>query len=132
MCMGPPTFYSYFAFIAWVYPHVYGATSESSRPCRPIQGLSPCVWGHPPLAYTCSGCAGSIPICTGPPPSPPSHAVPKRVYPHVYGATHHSPLHPQPVPGLSPCVWGHQIHIPHECFCRGSIPMCMGPPCKGE
>src|SRR5690625_6657583 len=63
MCMGPPTFYSYFAFIAWVYPHVYGATSESSRQCRPKEGLSPCVWGHPLRDSPCSGCSGSIPMC---------------------------------------------------------------------
>src|SRR5690625_7847804 len=86
MCMGPPTFYSYFAFIAWVYPHVYGATSESSRPCRPKQGLSPCVWGHPLHASQCSCRAGSIPMCMGPPKTHPKGKIMTGVYPHVYVA----------------------------------------------
>src|SRR5690625_6982982 len=84
MCMGPPTFYSYFAFIAWVYPHVYGATSESSRPCRPKQGLSPCVWGHPPRASLFSGRLGSIPMCMWPPTVHPKIMLLSAVYPHMY------------------------------------------------
>src|SRR5690625_5969350 len=86
MCMGPPTFYSYFAFIAWVYPHVYGATSESSRPCRPKQGLSPCVWGHPPHAATASDRARSIPMCMGPPTTHATCIIYPWVYPHVHSA----------------------------------------------
>src|SRR5690625_7794615 len=86
MCMGPPTFYSYFAFIAWVYPHVYGATSESSRPCRPKQGLSPCVWGHPPRTSPGSDRAGSIPMCMGPPNAHPTGILVTGVDAHVLGA----------------------------------------------
>src|SRR5690625_6211828 len=105
MCMGPPTFYSYFAFIAWVYPHVYGATSESSRPCRPKQGLSPCVWGHPPLASPCSGRAGSIPMCMGQPNPHLTCMFLSGVYPHVYGATLFTWMRNNTYLGLSPCVW---------------------------
>src|SRR5690625_7480677 len=30
--------------------------------------------------------------------------------------------------GLSPCVWGHPVHVTEAKSIRGSIPMCMGPP----
>src|SRR5690625_7758726 len=67
MCMGPPTFYSYFAFIAWVYPHVYGATRVLVLTPRTELGLSPCVWGHLPWGRRSRRICGSIPMCMGPP-----------------------------------------------------------------
>src|SRR5690625_7652300 len=64
MCMGPPTFYRYFAFIAWVYPHVYGATRVLVFTHRTELGLSPCVWGHLPLGRSSISICGTIPMST--------------------------------------------------------------------
>src|SRR5690625_1592384 len=128
MCMGPPTTHHKSQIAIWVYPHVYGATYYTSQKSNSDLGLSPCVWGHPPSIAILPSSPGSIPMCMGPPLSRPAHAVRYRVYPLVYGATLHSLIHAQAVPGLSPSVRGHLLVLPPMPSQKGSIPMCMGPP----
>src|SRR5690625_4563012 len=70
----------------------------------------------------------SIPMCMGPPSRYCRFDQAKRVYPHVYGATHSNSWITTVMLGLSPCVWGHQNRC-GSIYCEaGSIPMCMGPP----
>ena len=89
-----------------VYPRVYG---ESSAPCQAGQdrpGLSPRVRGILLGHRTAGRCAGSIPACTGNPPSGAQCDSRGRVYPRVYGES--GGLHTgRPVMlGLSPRVRG--------------------------
>src|SRR5690625_7496828 len=109
MCMGPPTTHHKSQIEIWVYPHVYGATYYTSQKSNSDLGLSPCVWGHPPSITILPSSPGSIPMCMGPPLRRPTRAVQKRVYPHVYGATHHPLLNAHTVPDPCPCIWGHRL-----------------------
>src|SRR5690625_7852996 len=111
MCMGPPSFYSYFAFIAWVYPHVYGATRLLVLTHRTELGLSPCVWGHLPLGRSSRKIWGSIPMCMGPPFSTKKLRKTCRDYPHVYGANSNLVGLIRSLVGLSPCVFGHLLQL---------------------
>src|SRR5690625_6213788 len=65
-----------------------------------------------------------------PPPPPPLDLPSLSVFSDVYGATYFSFTSVPLVKGLSPCVWGHLILPEHMNTRRGSIPMCMGPPCS--
>src|SRR5690625_106088 len=128
MCMGPPSGGNFRYYNSGVYPHVYGATELVKKYNDQVQGLSPCVWGHPYADIMQVKHTGSIPMCMGPPR--PGNTPPRRrwVYPHVYGATMAGYPAPRTALGLSPCVWGHprpevSLHV-----LPGSIPMCMGPP----
>src|SRR5690625_4468612 len=93
-------------------------------------GLSPCVWGHPYITSELKIKLGSIPMCMGPPLSSLIQGSKLRVYPHVYGATNSIRLPPRGARGLSPCVWGHHLCARTCSHLYGSIPMCMGPPCR--
>src|SRR5690625_2823535 len=130
MCMGPPLCRYNAGKAYWVYPHVYGATMAGYPAPRTALGLSPCVWGHPRPEVSLHVLPGSIPMCMGPPRATYQPARLRRVYPHVYGAT--IPLKQMALLawGLSPCVWGHHVARCNSCIDYGSIPMCMGPPCR--
>src|SRR5690625_3409002 len=67
-------------------------------------------------------------MCMGPPTTRHRSQIAIWVYPHVYGATYYTSQKSNSDLGLSPCVWGHLLHIFIVKLCFGSIPMCMGPP----
>ena len=110
MCMGPPHPDNLLSQKQWVYPHVYGATTNGHHSSRHPEGLSPCVWGHLELFQTLFVLGGSIPMCMGPPMFFYLQQTKLWVYPHVYGATVSPKLQYGAIAGLSPCVWGH-LHI---------------------
>ncbi len=70
-----------------VYPRVYGGTQRGARGIRSRWGLSPRVRGNHERVQGLFGLAGSIPACTGEPPSAFAVSFPPRVYPRVYGGT---------------------------------------------
>ena len=51
-----------------------------------------------------------------------------RVYPHVCGATAYCVVFLFKKDGLSPRVWGNQVHVPVEIVDDRSIPTCVGQP----
>src|SRR5690625_6916875 len=71
-------------------------------------------------------------MCMGPPRAIYQQARLRRVYPHVYGATIPMKQMALLARGLSPCVWGHHVARCNSCIDYGSIPMCMGPPCRSR
>ncbi len=93
-----------------VYPRVYGATPTFSAIVPSFWGLSPCVRGYQP--HPCGGQRphGSIPVCTGLPPSCPSCRCRGWVYPRVYGATKAVRTKDSGLQGLSPCVRGYRLY----------------------
>src|SRR5690625_7316645 len=109
------------------YPHVYGATPDLKYLSTSSQGLSPCVWGHPGLHNSQHGCAGSIPMCMGPPSLKDFSLFLKGVYPHVYGATPLSWVPGNARGGLSPCVWGHPTFSSSGTRIGAPIRVCMRP-----
>src|SRR5690625_5403214 len=130
MCMGPPSGGNFRYYNSGVYPHVYGATELVKKYNDQVQGLSPCVWGHPYADIVQVKHIGSIPMCMGPPWLVILHPGRPWVYPHVYGATPDLKYLSTSSQGLSPCVWGHPALHNSQHGCAGSIPMCMGPPCQ--
>src|SRR5690625_993252 len=128
MCMGPPSGGNVRYCNSGVYPHVYGANELVKEASDQVQGLSPCVWGHPYADIMQVKHIGSIPMCMGPPWLVILHPGRPWVYPHVYGATPDLKYLSTSSQGLSPCVWGHPGLHTSQHGCAGSIPMCMGPP----
>ena len=86
-CVGQPPCAFCLCVVAWVYPHVCGATYHAMAASSSSAGLSPRVWGNPPPGVNEFALSGSIPTCVG---QPLAWTLPRRrllVYPHVCGAT---------------------------------------------
>src|SRR5690625_7331873 len=105
MCMGPPSGGNFRYYNSGVYPHVYGATELVKKYNDQVQGLSPCVWGHPYADIMQIKHIGSIPMCMGPPWHESRHPRLPRVYPHVYGATIYTKTRTPYTQVLIQCVW---------------------------
>ncbi len=111
-----------------VYPRVYGATLQDATETVQQAGLSPCVRGYRRKNAILLMGLGSIPVCTGLPPSRLRTKAPLRVYPRVYGATGCPVATLRWPPGLSPCVRGYHFGVGKEVGTVGSIPVCTGLP----
>ncbi len=70
-----------------VYPRVYGETVSRRIANRALMGLSPRVRGNHAAVNDALDHLGSIPACTGKPPTEPHRRTKGRVYPRVYGET---------------------------------------------
>ncbi len=91
-------------------------------------GLSPCVRGYRLDQMGADLSAGSIPVCTGLPPTNYRIGRSGWVYPRVYGATCVGLPCAPPGKGLSPCVRGYQLGPVVRPVWMGSIPVCTGLP----
>ena len=115
-----------------VYPRVYGEPLFSPACVGQGEGLSPRVRGTRRSAGAPPGGRGSIPACTGNPPSPglgTGHAV---VYPRVYGEPTASTGTIRGRWGLSPRVRGTLLAEREDHRPAGSIPACTGNPPHGS
>ena len=75
--------------------------------------------------------AGSIPTCVGQPSWRLFVRMQIGVYPHVCGAARLVCMTTVSVRGLSPRVWGSLNILCIQCQHDGSIPTCVGQPCRG-
>ena len=110
-CAGEPAGRSIGKRIGKVYPRVCGGTSSATQGLTTAKGLSPRVRGNrrascrrPPRSRP-----RSIPACAGEPPSCPSSAWERWVYPRVCGGTGLTISAKAFVGGLSPRVRGNLI-----------------------
>ena len=127
-CTGEPPSGDYSSNTRWVYPRVYGGTSTIRAPKLPPPGLSPRVRGNP-RRHSINGLKkGSIPACTGEPSTDTAVSICIRVYPRVYGGTHHGCIFHNCCEGLSPRVRGNHIAYVIDAEETGSIPACTGEP----
>ena len=109
---------------------MYGGTNAFAPAAVRTEGLSPRVRGNPKSAAPCSSLTGSIPACTGEPPSPTKKPWICTVYPRVYGGTGTGPVDRIEEEGLSPRVRGnHRFGFAIRRY-QGSIPACTGEPWK--
>ena len=92
------------------------------------QGLSPHVRGNPRNAVLQTSLVGSIPACTGKPPSECRGCWQERVYPRMYGETEEDDEILDPTAGLSPHVRGNLIELLEPFVRKRSIPACTGKP----
>ena len=107
---------------------MYGAAFGSFLDKQWEEGLSPRVRGSPLFFGRDGLLVGSIPACTGQPPSPRRCSHTAAVYPRVYGAAAVRFGAAISVTGLSPRVRGSRCRIvPARCW-RRSIPACTGQP----
>ena len=127
-CTGEPSGPSRTWAWATVYPRVYGGTPPHLESEDCITGLSPRVRGNHYDSPTDGVEDGSIPACTGEPPSQQCEGSPLQVYPRVYGGTGVMVIREGLLWGLSPRVRGNRFgRQAGPCFCR-SIPACTGEP----
>src|SRR5690625_7305527 len=105
MCMGPPIGGNFRYYNSGVYPHVYGATELVKKYNDQVQGLSPCVWGHPCTDIMQVKHIGSIPMCMGPPRLAILRPDRPWVYPHGYWATPSMRVLPREHLDVPPCAW---------------------------
>ena len=127
-CTGEPPPKTAYSRIASVYPRVYGGTRQVKRDIKVMGGLSPRVRGNPRRPKTWPTPAGSIPACTGEPPSRTFRPAYNGVYPRVYGGTHCNTRSGRPNQGLSPRVRGNPKRLDKGTKVMGSIPACTGEP----
>ena len=127
-CTGNPPRRPATATTAWVYPRVYGESSTTRWGACRYRGLSPRVRGIPAPSPSRNRTTGSIPACTGNPPSrprlPPDHGV----YPRVYGESMYMYREIYQTQGLSPRVRGIPAVDAHPPRSERSIPACTGNP----
>ena len=71
-----------------VYPRVYGESTPDRKASSLPRGLSPRVRGILTLHRRRSRSVGSIPACTGNPPTGALYGYSTQVYPRVYGESH--------------------------------------------
>ena len=111
-----------------VYPRACGGTSDRSRSCSMISGLSPRMRGNQGRNRTRRVFQGSIPAHAGEPFSTRRVHLVVRVYPRACGGT--SPLGPMGTEGwgLSPRMRGNRPEVHPGRGCRGSIPAHAGEP----
>ena len=98
------------------------------RPSATARGLSPRVWGNPPLRGRPAPAAGSIPAYAGEPRWATKRARTRRVHPRVCGGTHERGLPRCRMEGPSPRVRGNHVHARRQQQLDGSIPACAGEP----
>ena len=111
-----------------VYPRVYGESTDIRRMNIPGMGLSPRVRGIPVADCPDAPDVGSIPACTGNPPSR-KEALPIRgVYPRVYGESRSALAVEATAVGLSPRVRGIPAYHADRAVRLRSIPACTGNP----
>ena len=111
-----------------VYPRVYGETYPYVCPSERHGGLSPRVRGNPPADRLYARVSGSIPACTGKPPTRQPPRSRRWVYPRVYGETSMTIDTFLSRTGLSPRVRGNQRCPLLVGRPLGSIPACTGKP----
>ena len=127
-CVGQPRFYAIRTYLLKVYPHVCGATDTRALKDDLNVGLSPRVWGNHIRRYGSMHGSGSIPTCVGQPEIIRVRNFPRRVYPHVCGATGAFPRSSSSGKGLSPRVWGNPWTGTGKRLTSRSIPTCVGQP----
>ena len=111
-----------------VYPRMYGETTIGYCGEDLTEGLSPHVRGNLELARYHLQDLGSIPACTGKPPSSAAGATPGWVYPRMYGETSLKRAVWSVTGGLSPHVRGNREHAHPQRVAARSIPACTGKP----
>ena len=111
-----------------VYPRMYGETSKKTVYAWLNSGLSPHVRGNLAVLVDRGVGLGSIPACTGKPPSAADSAPPPWVYPRMYGETFRRPVHRDSELGLSPHVRGNLAVSYLATPPMWSIPACTGKP----
>ena len=111
-----------------VYPRVYGAAVRSSPMMSSKCGLSPRVRGSPHRWTPVRPMPGSIPACTGQPPTRTISVPMSGVYPRVYGAARSICWGIGLRTGLSPRVRGSHIARVGQVVDARSIPACTGQP----
>ena len=131
-CTGEPSKVRSRTIQNWVYPRVYGGTSEPISKITIPPGLSPRVRGNPFLTKKASEIMGSIPACTGEPAYDSALEWVLRVYPRVYGGTRMMSWRLLPSLGLSPRVRGNRRNPSVPYGGTGSIPACTGEPSCGR
>ena len=114
----------------WVYPRVYGGTGPIEVNQALSLGLSPRVRGNHVEPGREVRVLGSIPACTGEPPSSRRAAAATAVYPRVYGGTEAGRALAQEQAGLSPRVRGNLPGCGRNTLTGGSIPACTGEPLR--
>ena len=131
-CTGKPPRNVSAATPSEVYPRMYGETRYNRSPISSRPGLSPHVRGNrrPGVQHFPGG--GSIPACTGKPPTHGLFWVPGAVYPRMYGETLLHLLQPARYLGLSPHVRGNRAPAGSCPTGLGSIPACTGKPVGGR
>ena len=107
-CTGEPRMGVLLGKCAWVYPRVYGGTTDPPRYPRLTLGLSPRVRGNHMMARRGGYKARSIPACTGEPSATASQWSRTPVYPRVYGGTTLDAFNHLLLTGLSPRVRGNR------------------------
>ena len=127
-CTGEPSGSAPASRCVEVYPRVYGGTEISALSRGWTRGLSPRVRGNHYTTNAAAGLTGSIPACTGEPPTSVGLRPSLTVYPRVYGGTLGRSLGRLGSLGLSPRVRGNPEHRPRRSHLSRSIPACTGEP----
>ena len=107
---------------------MYGETGVTNDSDGLERGLSPHVRGNPAAVTADRLVIGSIPACTGKPPSANRQAMQFTVYPRMYGETAGGSARATGVTGLSPHVRGNRESVMAARAAKGSIPACTGKP----
>ena len=107
---------------------MYGETAAQRRWTWSPHGLSPRVRGNPRAAVCRVRIEGSIPACTGKPPTLGPSPRLSSVYPRVYGETGASRVALAIRTGLSPRVRGNPEVSGIPVIVIRSIPACTGKP----
>ena len=107
---------------------MYGGTGAWIEDEYDTRGLSPRVRGNRFSGRIAGLGRGSIPACTGEPPTIARRLRRRGVYPRVYGGTFTAVLARLPVRGLSPRVRGNPTSTYGGILKSGSIPACTGEP----
>ena len=113
-----------------VYPHTCGEHSSAALRWSIIAGLSPHVWGTPPVR--CRRCCPGRFIPTRVGNTKTVNRTPKKraVYPHTCGEHRGTGLGVSAECGLSPHVWGTQIKTDEDKIKKRFIPTRVGNTCR--
>ena len=115
-----------------VYPRMYGETPRYGGERSSCHGLSPHVRGNRSEHREAGRRRGSIPACTGKPPSASAAGTSPGVYPRMYGETRRRSSRAPRSGGLSPHVRGNPSRWARRPGIWGSIPACTGKPAAGR
>ena len=127
-CTGKPVGKVTVSFDGEVYPRMYGETPCPRNASLRIVGLSPHVRGNLHHATEDRVLRGSIPACTGKPPTGCCRSSTVTVYPRMYGETAVNLTGRDRWSGLSPHVRGNLFSKSGAAALAGSIPACTGKP----